>query len=269
MNFETEAAAGAAEADVEALQTEADSPDIGVEAEEGEAWSGGEELDAAEYAEEPFEEEAPDGGTAEKEEPRAPLFDERDGEILRLKKQNEDYDAFVKKALAKIGIEGESGKEALIKLAAEADDVTPEEYAEQHEREERERERDRLARAEAFEKRAAADLAAVHAAFPETAVYKTVRDLPNVRRFGELMDMGLTPKEAYIAANPDAVRGSVAAAVKKSSLAETKEHLRSSVPRGAKDLAPRMSREQLIEYREMFPDLSDKEIARLYRGAVG
>ena len=211
--------------------------------------------------EEPVPEEA-----TETEVPQEP--DERDAEISRLKSEKEEYDALISDALAALGIKGENGKEALIKLAAEAEEKTPEEYLEELNKRKRAKQAEAILRKTEFEKKAQLDLAEIHAAFPETKVYKSIYDIPNLEEFGSYRDKGLTAKKAYIAANPDAVRKSVAEATKKQSLNDTKNHLKSNVPKGSKDTTPRMTRRELESYRDLFPDMSDKEIDELYRSAV-
>jgi len=112
-----------------------------------------------------------------------------------------------------------------------------------------------------------ADLAAVHAAFPETRKYDSVTKFPNFKRFGELRGAKLSPKEAYIASRPDAGRENVAAATQRQSLNNTKKHLSPAVSKGSKDRSVTMSKRELAEYRELFPGMSDKEITTLYRQA--
>ena len=103
------------------------------------------------------------------------------------------------------------------------------------------------------------------ASSPETRGLKSLREIENLAKFGRFRDLGLSPKEAYAAANPDSVRKSVAAATKQQSLNETKAHLKSAVPAGSKDDGIAISKKELREWRDLFPNLSDKEISRLYR----
>jgi len=101
--------------------------------------------------------------------------------------------------------------------------------------------------------------------YPETKGLKAITEISNFGVFAELRDKGLTPKQAYAAANPDGVRASVAKSVKQQLLNETKGHLRSAVPKGSKDNSITMSNKQLSEWRDLFQNLSDKEIVALYR----
>ena len=168
------------------------------------------------------------------------------------------YDALsneVKETLKKLGYNGEGDPmEMLKRVQAEADGVSSAEYEKK----------------QAFEKQAALDIEAIHKAFPETAKYKHLRELPNVRKFAGLMDnkeTKLTAVEAFAASHPEIVAAHVAGANRAKNLAGTKSHLSSSVPKGAKDVSVNMTRKELDEYRDMFPELSDKQIKELYKSA--
>ena len=168
------------------------------------------------------------------------------------------YDALsgkVKATLEKLGYKGEGDPmEMLSRLEAEADGVSSEQYDRQ----------------KAFETQAAKDIEAIHAAYPETLKYKSLRELPNVRQFAHLMDdkkAGLNAVQAFSASHPDIVAAHVANAGRAKNLAGTKNHLSSSVPKGAKDTSVNMTRRELDEYRDMFPELSDKQIKELYKSA--
>ena len=117
-------------------------------------------------------------------------------------------------------------------------------------------------------KKAAADLLEVQAAYPETKKYASIRDIPNFEEFGRMRDLGLSPKQAYAAANPDGTRQAAADATKRQSLENTKNHLKPTVSKSAKDTSVRMPRATLLEWRELFPGYSDKEIAELYKESI-
>jgi hypothetical protein len=174
-----------------------------------------------------------------------------------------------KAALAKLGVkDAEDFMTALETLAAEAEGKSLDDYRrERREAEDTENARE-LARKSAYEEMKKADLAALHAAYPETAELTDVENMPNFKRFGELRDAGLSPTEAYAAANPDAIRRSGAEAGKKTKLAGTKTHLKSNVPKGAKGTSgPEMTPADLDYWRDMFPDKTDKEIKSLFKRA--
>ena len=116
-----------------------------------------------------------------------------------------------------------------------------------------------------YEQKKARDLAAVHAAYPETRKYKDVEEFPNFKRFAYLCDHGSTPEEAYISAHRGEFADQVARAVKQSNLNGTKDHLKSAVSKGAKGSQTTMTRAELKEWRGYHPHLSDKEIIALYK----
>lgn len=218
------------------------------------------ETEAEEQAEEATDESAPAEETAQP--------DEKDAEIERLNKRYSDREAQIKETLIKMGVElneGEDLEVALVRLAAEADGVTPEEYKRKREEELRSEEAARVYKRVLLEKMIADDLAALHAEFPETRGFTKFEDIPNYRRFGELRDAGATAKEAYIAANPDRARDAVASSVRQKDINSTKEHLQSNVPKASKDNSVKVSRAEMEQLRELFPDKSDKEIIALYK----
>ena len=221
------------------------------------------------------EQDEPDEGVAEEQpetpessevvEPAPEQPDAKDARIRALEKRLAALESQSKDTLAKLGVTEGDVMEGLVKLAAEADDMTPEEYLKQKTERDNAEEAKRIVQAMRFEEKIKLDLAEVHAAFPETRVYGSVKEFPNFEKFGQFRDLGLSPKEAYIAANPDTVRANVAAATKKQSLNETKNHLNSVAPKRSKDTSVTMTKKELKEYRELFPELSDKEIASLHR----
>lgn len=186
-------------------------------------------------------------------------------ELLRVKREFAAFRAQVKDTLEKLGENGDDLTAGLIKIAAESVDKSPEDYMKEREEAARTEAARLLLQRTEFERMAAADLRDIHAAYPETRQYDSIRKIPNVKRFGQLRDLGLSAKEAYIAANPDAVRESVAAAAKSEVHSSGKEHQRSAVPKGSRGNTVTMTRRELAEWKEMFPNLTNKEIAKLYR----
>lgn len=80
-----------------------------------------------------------------------------------------------------------------------------------------------------------------------------VSDLKNPIRYGALRDLGLTPKEAYLASGG-----------KKESI-DNRAHLSSSVPKKFSSQFSEMPRGELDAARELFGDLSDTQIRALYK----
>ena len=219
--------------------------------------------DEDEASESETEEEESD---AEKDEPTP---DKKDTEIAALRKKLNALEAQAKETLSKLGVKNEDVLEGLVSIAAETDGKSTEEYLKEKSEKERSAAAEQLLRATEFEKKARADLAELKQHYPETKNLKDIRDMsPDVlQKFGKYRDMGLSVKEAYAAANPDGIRQTVAESVKTQTLNGTKEHLRSSVPKGSKDTSVRMTRSELNSWRDIFPGKSDKEIAKLYREA--
>lgn len=208
-----------------------------------------------------------DAADAEAEEVAEPADknDNKDEENARLRRELNALRSQIKDTLRLLNVESDDEMAGLVKLAAEAAETTTEEYLKKREKERLAEETQRTVQRLAFEKKLKEDLAAVHAAYPETRKYTSVLEFPNFKRFAELRDNGNTPTEAYDAAHPHAIRESAASATRQQSLNDTKKHLKSAVPKGSKDNSVTMSKKELAECREMFPDLSDKEILALYR----
>ena len=98
-----------------------------------------------------------------------------------------------------------------------------------------------------------ADLCELKTEFPELASVKRIIDLSNPLRYAQLRDLGLSAKEAYLASSGTLRRAS------------GKEHLKGSVvPRGAGVRENSMSLSELKCAREIFGNLSDDELQRLY-----
>ena len=233
------------------------------------------ELSSDESDEEDFEydengdilipEEGEESEEDESEEEAAPVAPSEDEEKAALRRRLAAYEEQARDTLSKMGVSEQDPLKGLAKLAAEADGKTEEEYLkEQRENQEMAAVRARMQR-EAFEKRMQADLARIHAAYPETKTYKSPEEFPNFKRFGELMDKGNTPEEAYIASHPEARAKAVVGAAQQHTLNGTKKHLRSSVPTSGGVGEVTMSRSELKEWRELFPGKSDRELAALYK----
>lgn len=206
-----------------------------------------------------------DSGTEEVVEPAT---DEKDKRIADLEKELKALKSQGKDTLSKLGVKDGDLLEGLEKLAAEADDVSVEDYRKSKSEKEKLTEAQQLLQRAEFEKKAAADLAELQKYYPETKSLNSIVQIENLAEFGRLRDLGLTPKQAYAAANPDGVKTHVAEAVKQQSLNDTKKHLQSAVPKGSKDTSITMTKKELSEWRDMFPKLSDKEIAALYKSSI-
>lgn len=216
------------------------------------------------------EDEGDDGSDDEDKETPKPETqpegkDEKDARIEALTKELDALKAQSADTLAKLGVKSDNVLEGLEKVAAESDDMSLDEYRKKKAESQRDDAARKLLQQTEFEKKMLSDFAEIQREFPETRGLKSLREIENLAKFGRFRDLGLSPKEAYAAANPDSVRKSVAAATKQQSLNETKAHLKSAVPAGSKDDGIAISKKELREWRDLFPNLSDKEISRLYR----
>ena len=97
------------------------------------------------------------------------------------------------------------------------------------------------------------DMRELAALFPSLIGKKSITELENPVRYAALRDLGLSPKEAYLATTEPVKRY------------DNRSHLRSAVPHGAGGGIPQMSTREMDEARELFCGLSDREIRQLYK----
>ena len=211
-------------------------------------------------------EEAPSAKKPEVVEPAA-APDAKDAEIAKLRRQLAERDSQIKDTLKNLGADENGGVAELERLAAEAEEIPVEEYRRRKAEKLQQEEAMRLVQKQKFDEKIRADLAAVQKAYPNTKQYKSVFEFPNFAKFSKFRDAGLSPEEAYIAANPQGVMTSVAGAAQQQArnLSNTKDHLRSNVPVGSKDKSITITKKQMAEYRDLFPSMSDKEIVALHK----
>lgn len=174
-------------------------------------------------------------------------------------------EAIIKDILKTMGIEEKDIDAGLIRLAADTKGVTPEQYGKELDDTIKSEEAQKMYKQVMMERMAAADINELHSMFPETKDIAKLEDIPNCLRYAQLRDMGLTVKEAYSAANPDGRREAVANAVKQQTINASKSHLKSNVPIASKDASVKISRAEMNQMREMFPEKSDKELIALYK----
>ena len=103
-----------------------------------------------------------------------------------------------------------------------------------------------------YEKIIADDLAVLRTEFPELQNIDDITELDNPIRYAALRDLGLTPTEAYMA-------------TLKRVRHDNRSHLSAAYGKNAATSGAFMSHKELMEAREIFSDLSDSEIQRLYR----
>ena len=231
----------------------------------------GDDEDADEDGEQDAQGEDADGGEdapvekATVTEPAGKEPDAKDARIAALERELAILRSQSRETLNRLGVTEGDEISGLVKLAAEAEGKTEEEYLRQKQERDRAAEAVKLMQQTKFNAKIAADLAEVQAAYPDAKAYASVKDFPNFKEFGRLRDLGLSPKQAYIASHPDAVRQNVAAATRQQSLNDTKKHLKPAVSKASRDNTITMTKKELAECRDLFPGMSDREIMKLYR----
>ena len=104
-----------------------------------------------------------------------------------------------------------------------------------------------------YETVARADLDALKAQFPALSALTSLAELPDPARYGELRELGLSPREAYLATRP------------RRTLQQSRAHLTSASPASRRAPAPAIPQRELRLARELFDGLSDTEIEALYK----
>lgn len=96
------------------------------------------------------------------------------------------------------------------------------------------------------------DLEILREEFSELKKISDITDLDNPLRYAALRDLGLNPVEAYMAS-------------RKRTKHDNRSHLTAAYGKNAVSPVGTMSQRELSKAREIFHDLSDSEIQRLYR----
>lgn len=208
-------------------------------------------------------EEAPDTAEDEEENNSDPEEEPAPETAPAETEADKKYKAIIRqgrKTLRSLGVEVKSDDDVLIELqriAAETEGKSLEEY----QKEQATEEANDLSNEAVY----ARDLAAIQKEYPATKNYKHLKELPNLKRFVELMQTGkMSAVEAFELSHPQQAKDQIVKSVKQSSLNDTKSHLKSTIPKksgGKREI----SNSEMREYRDMFPDLSDKEIEKLCR----
>ncbi|MBQ7314880.1 MAG: hypothetical protein IJW83_02615 [Clostridia bacterium] len=100
----------------------------------------------------------------------------------------------------------------------------------------------------------AADIDALRHEFPELLSLRSLTELQQPARYGALRDLGLSPKEAYLATE-----------TRRAQLPDNRSHLRSAIPHAVGGSGESISAAELAAARELFLGLSDHEIRKLYK----
>lgn len=104
-----------------------------------------------------------------------------------------------------------------------------------------------------YEVLAREDMRELIAMFPHLAGKTSVAELENPLRYAALRDLGLSPREAYLATSAPIHRY------------DNRSHLSGAVPRRAGSASDMLGAAELASARELFADLSDREIQKLYK----
>ena len=98
------------------------------------------------------------------------------------------------------------------------------------------------------------DLEEIRNSIPGLEDLSDISELENPVRYGALRDLGLSPREAYLATTGE-----------RKTRSDNRAHLRSSVPRAVHTDSSDMPYRELALAREIFSGVSDAEIQRLYK----
>lgn len=112
-----------------------------------------------------------------------------------------------------------------------------------------------------YEALAAEDIRELQKDFPELSGKESVAELDSPLRYAQLRDLGLSPKEAYLAIGG----GRNAGQEPNFAHYDNRSHLRPSVPRTAARTEEGLSASEMESARDLFSGVSDAEIRRLYR----
>lgn len=194
------------------------------------------------------------------EPPKEEAPDPRDEEINRLKARNDLVEAQARDTLKSLGYEGDDVVEGLTKLAAESVGKTEEEYKADKAAAERLKQAEELLKEKDLEQLMAEDLAIIKSKYKVAEQFASVRNFPGVVEFARMRDAGVSPEKAFAASHLDLIISEA-----RQPVADSKSHLRSSVPKGAKDTGVSIPSDELDLYHEMYPDLTDKQLENLYK----
>lgn len=183
-------------------------------------------------------------------------------------KPNEDKIALekqVKETLEALGINVDGSiEDALMAAAAEAKGVSVEDYK----AEKAAQATAQIQKQRQIEEMLAADLIELKKAVPSLVDLDHISKIDNFAEFGALRDKGLTVKQAYMAVNGDKLTGSKQAVAKQEAIAKSKEHLQTVTQKHATDAEKLfVPKSEWTWLRDMFPNKTDSQLARIYKNA--
>lgn len=243
------------------------------------------ELDGVPEADVEEEIELSDGdGTelppSDEEEVESAAPDERDRIIAELRAQlaaeksnADDLKSLTKETLEKMGLTvGDDLTDAMERAVAESDGVSVEEYKRRRQDSIELKRHKEAERRRAFDELTANDLSELKRSFPELLKKGSINDcfdsFGDFAEFGKLRDAGISPKRAYLAINGDKIRDRQAAAAQQRAASDGKRHITSVAPKRAADDGVSIPKETMREWRELFPDKTDREIRSLYKQSL-
>ncbi len=108
-----------------------------------------------------------------------------------------------------------------------------------------------------YEEMERADMEELKRDFPALSSITSLGELENPARYGELRELGLSAREAYLATTTPKVQRALPY--------DNRSHLRSAIPRAHGGTGEQISAAEMREARELFSELSDSEIVKLYK----
>lgn len=208
-------------------------------------------------AEEKEGEQTVESGTADEGKPDTHYDD--------LKKKYDDRESLIRDVLKTIGIDEKDLDQGLAKIAADFEGDSVEDFLKKRAEKQEAEAAQNFYKKMLLDKMVAEDMQKLHSQFPELKSVTKFADLPNARRYAELRDLGLSVEEAYNAANPGGRRDAITNSVKQQAINASKAHLKSNVPIASRDNSVKITRAEMQQMRDIFPDMSDKEIIALYK----
>lgn len=171
----------------------------------------------------------------------------------------------VKDTLEALGISVDGSiEDALIAAAAEAKGISVEDYKAEKAVEAA----SQIQKQRQIEEMLNADLLELKKAFPSLIDIEHISKIDNFKDFGALRDKGLTVKQAYLAVNGDKLTNAKQALARQEAIAKSKNHLQSVTQKNAVDKEKfYVPKTEWGWLRDMFPNKSDTELAKIYKKA--
>lgn len=215
-----------------------------------------------ESAEESVSEEETKNEPHKTEEPVEEIV-QYDAEAAKSDAKKDAFNRHIDTVLKYYGFEEGSIEERAEKAAAEAEGKTVEQYRKDEEERRTAEENARIVQQISAQRVISADIAALKAQYPNMEI-TDIRKIPNFDLFAKARMAGFNAVQAFAAANPNYGRESAARSAKQNNLNGTKSHLRSSTPAGS-SANSEITASEMRQFRDIFPNKSDKEIRELYR----